>query len=764
MSAAALVCCFVPGFNSLGYYSALLMGALGSLLGLSLGALEAHRLQVGATSSHRLMGSVACSAWILLAPPLVILSLNALFVPNCDLVEGAAFYAMSAGLGILFATQIGAVCTLVFGGRARGVIGALVVGLLWTAKDCLHLFTDPPIFVFNPFFGFFSGAIYDDVIAIDGRFLWFRVASLVQVAWMWSFMHLGWHEGEWSIAGLRARGVRSNTRLWATFALLSFLCGGLYGARSTIGYEIDQAAIERALGGRLESDTITLIYDRTSIEPDRAERLMWDARFRLHQLGELLEEEEIAPFTLFLYGSPDQKRRLMGASRVQLAKPWLRQAHIHNSTYGNKTLAHEMAHVVLGMYSSAPLYVPARWGVLVNAGILEGAAVALEPPSSRFNVHEKSAAMRRLGLAPDLHLLLGPEGFWSQSASRSYTLTGSFLKWLHRKRGADAFKAIYGSGDFESVYAGSLDSLVSSWERWVDDQAVSAELLAWADYAYRGAGVFYRVCPLEIARLNDSAGRLLASGRDSEAVEVLEQIVDHLPQDPGSLLQLASLKAQTETPAALDALTEEVLAIEDLPILIRARFQELRADTRWRHGDTHGAEAIYSELSSLPLTPERLRLVRLKRDVSLSQDLEPVYGPYLLGGARDAQVDLLYLTEATSDLPREPIATYLLGRRTLQTGDAEGAIGPLKTSLALLEDDATRGAISLDTAQGVEAEAWRLLAHALLHTRALLDAEAAFARASHLSRTSEHRAMNLDWAARASWLRTHRELQEQGVF
>jgi cytochrome c-type biogenesis protein CcmH/NrfG len=127
-------------------------------------------------------------------------------------------------------------------------------------------------------------------------------------------------------------------------------------------------------------------------------------------------------------------------------------------------------------------------------------------------------------------------------------------------------------------------------------------------------------------------------------------------------------------------------------------------------------------------------------------------------------VDLLYLTEATSDLPREPIATYLLGRRTLQTGDAEGAIGPLKTSLALLEDDATRGAISLDTAQGVEAEAWRLLAHALLHTRALLDAEAAFARASHLSRTSEHRAMNLDWAARASWLRTHRELQEQGVF
>lgn len=757
MSAAALACCFVPGFHSLGYYSALLLGALGSLVGLTLGALEAEGRKAGAGSSLGLMAGVAGASWVLLVPPWLILSLNALFVPNCDLLEGTAFYAMSAGLGILFATQIGAACSLISGRSGRGIAGALLIWLLWTIRDCLHLVTDPPIFVFNPFFGFFSGAIYDDVIAIDGRFIWFRVATLVQAAWLWSLLHLGWHEGGWSIAALRSRGLRSAARTWSMFAFLSFLCGGLYGARATIGYEIDQTSIETALGGRMESDTITLIYDAGSIAPEEAEGFLWDARFRLSQLQAILEENQTAPFTLFLYGSPDQKRRLMGASRVQLAKPWLRQAHMHNAATGNGSLPHEMAHILLGTYSTGPLYVPARWGGLVNAGILEGAAVALEPPTARFNVHEKSAAMRRLGLAPDLEPLLGPQGFWTQSASRAYTLTGSFLQWLLRTRGAEAFKSVYGSADFQTVYGSSLETLVATWATWVDDRVISPELLGWADAVYRSPGVLYRVCPLEIARLNDRAERLMAAGRDSEAREILEQIVEHLPDDPGSLLQLASLEARSQTPASVDTLAQVALDMDDLPVLLRARFEELRADVRWRHGDTERAGAIYDELAGLPLSPEHLRRAQLKRDVAMSETLEPIYGPYLLGGTRDPQVDLLYLAEATTDLPTEPMATYLFGRRTFQTGDAKGAIGPLKTSLALLEDPSTRGSIRVDTAEAVEAEAWRLLGRALLDTGALIDGEAAFARASQLATTSEHRAMLLDWAARASWLRMHPE-------
>ncbi len=760
MSAVALICCFIPGFDSLGYFSALIMGGLGSALGLSQGALEASRLQGQARSTPRLLAAVAASSWILLLPPLVILSANALFVPNCDLLEGAAFYGMSAGLGVLFSTQLGAACALITGGAGRGAVVALMVGLLWTGRDVFHLYTDPPIFIFNPFFGFFSGAIYDDVIAIDPRFLWFRLGSALQVAWLWAFLQLGWHEGEWSLAAIRAQGVQSRARLWGVFALLSFLCGGMFGGRAAMGIEMDQTAIEAQLGGRLESGPITLIYDRGTTPPEEAERLMWDARFRLDQLKDRLQRDSVEPFTLFIYGSADQKRALMGARRVHLAKPWLRQAHIHRLAVGDRTLAHEMAHVLLAAYAPGPLHVPAERAVLVNAAILEGAAVALEPPAGRFNVHEKSAAMRHLGLAPDLHQLLGPDGFWAQSAARAYTLSGSFLRWLYGRHGAEAFTALYGTMDFQEAYGADVDELIEQWQTWVDDRPISPELLAWADVTYRRAGVLHRVCPLEIARLNDEANRLLQSGQRSAAIEALEAVVGHLPGDPSSVLRLASVLAITEAPAIIESLVAESLAIEDLPAILRARFHEVLADARWRHGDTRGAADVYGELALTPLSPEHARSVKLKRDVCLSPELEPVYGPYLLGGLRDPQVDLVYLTEATADLRGEAIATYLLGRRTLQAGDAPGAIGPLKTTLARLENSENRGSIGLDTSQAVELEAWRLLGHAQLNAGALLDAEAAFARAAQLSTSTEERATNLDWAGRASWLRTHPDRRE----
>lgn len=764
MGIVALVCCFLPGFDSLGYFSALVIGAAGSTLGLVLGALESQRVRATEAAPVAVLKATVRLALILLAPPLVILSLNALLIPNCDLIEGAAFYGMSAGIGVLFATQLGAGCEIFARGGARGAVLALTVALAWTLRDIYHLYTDPPIFIYNPFFGFFSGAIYDDVIAIDDRFLWFRLANLLQLGVLWSLIRLGWHDGGWSVAALSAHGVRSRAKSWMTFAALSFLCGGLYGGRAAIGYEIDQAFIESHLGGRLESGTITLVYDQASIDEEAAERLMWDAQFRLSQLTLELDEDRIEPFTLFLYGSAEQKRHLMGARRVQLAKPWLRQAHMDQTTYGHRTLAHEMAHLLLASYSSPPLYVPAKWGLIVNAGVLEGTAVALEPPSGRFDVHQKSAAMRQLGLAPDLRTLLGPEGFWSQPASRAYTLTGSFLRWLRTTRGPDAFKSLYGSFDFKSVYDDEVEELVSTWEAWVDERPVSDELRAWADATYRRPGVLHRICPLEVARLHEEANDLLGAGKREDALSVLEEIVGHLPGDPGSLLYLATVLSETASPAELDRRLESMLAVDDLPVLIRARFNELQADVRWRRGDLKGAEARYRELSELPLDPAFSRRTRLKRDLCLSPTLEPVYGPYLLGGTRDPEVDLVYLTEAAAEHPKEALAMYLLGRRTLQTGHSKGSIGPLKTTLALLEDDDSRGAIELDTARLLEGEAWRLLGHALLHTGALLDSEAAFARAAQLSTTSGDRAHNLDWAARASWLRTHPDLQKQSVF
>jgi tetratricopeptide (TPR) repeat protein len=731
---------------------------------LVLGALDAHRMAPEANSSGAIFRRVAASMWLLVVPPALILTINALFVANCDLLEGAVFYGMGAGLGVLFAGQLGAASGILTRSRLGGVALALALGLAWTARDLLHLYTDPPIFFFNPFVGFFSGAIYDDAIAVDGRFIAYRLVNAAQLLWLWLFVDLGWSEGRWSVAAIRGRGLRAAGGVWARFAAVSFLCGALFGARAPLGIEMSQEAIEAELGGRLTSGPITLVYDMATLDQEEAERLSLDARFRLDQLLDALEESAAEPMTIFVYGSKDQKRRLMGAARVQLAKPWLRQVHMDRPALGDPKLGHEIAHVLLGTYADTLLRVPARGGLLVNAGLVEGAAVALEPPSGSFDVHSRSAAMRALGHAPRLQRLLGPDGFWSQAAARAYTLTGSFLTWLKQTRGTDAFKSVYGSGDFETVYGEPIEALVADWEAWLDAREISPRLRAWADVIYRRQGVLHRTCPLEIARLEREAANLASAGDIVGAAAILEEVARHLPDSAVKLLRLAALRASSGSSTEALELVETGLALEDTPELIGARFREIRADVLWREGDPAAAAEIYAALAELPLSPDRWRLVALKADVARSPELEPIYGPYLLGGRRDVEIDIVYLTEAAAELQGEPLALYLLGRRTYQAGRPGEAVGPLTTGIRLLERGETRGGIGGRTATAVEREAWRVLGRALLDDGQLMDAEAAFARAAQLSPTTGARASLLDWGARASWLRRQAWLGKHGVF
>lgn len=133
------------------------------------------------------------------------------------------------------------------------------------------------------------------------------------------------------------------------------------------------------------------------------------------------------PIDLYLYRDSAQKRRLMGADRVDMAKPWLRQVNMVLPEYGASVLTHELAHVFAVQFAPAPFGVPMRFGVLPDALLIEGVAVAAEwPLRNGLDPHQWARAMRQLGLAPKLQLLMSPTGFFGQSSERAYTLVSSF--------------------------------------------------------------------------------------------------------------------------------------------------------------------------------------------------------------------------------------------------------------------------------------------------------------------------------------------------
>jgi len=743
MAAATLFACTLPGIGTLHYYSSLVLGLLGGILGGLAGG-SAARVAV-AEGRRPFVAAALAGLWILVPPPLILL-LNGLRVTTCDPLEGLAFYLFGAGAAVLFATQVGAFCGLL-GRRVRSWVALFVaIWLVSIGWDLLHLYRHPPIFAYNAFVGFFSGAIYDTVVKIDDRFVAFRIYNLAQVIALWLFARLAWDP---DARRLRLESLRgAGGRWWAAFGVTVVVVATLFGLRGVIGFEVDRATIERTLGGVIESDRVRLVYDQEVISADEAAALLDDHHYRLDQLDVALGERYPGRVTSYVYGTPDRKRRLMGGSQVHIAKPWLEEIHLGRVAVGHPVIHHELAHVVLGRYARGPFRIPTAWGIFPHMALVEGAAEAFEWDTGPLTPHQWSAAMRRAGIAPRLETLLGPDGFYLQPSSIAYTLSGSFIRWLIDTHGAEPFLRAYCDADFEAAFGVPLTELLVGWERHVDAVEVPPDAEALARARFSGRAVLLRTCPLEVARMERTAAELVAGGRIDEALAVYHRVVGFVPYDPTKRLPILALHARRGEVADARAAHASYLGLEGRNEVFDARAEELLADAIWRAGDAAEAAARYLRLVDVPQDEDRRRSVMVKASVAASSDAEPILGPYLLdsGGAHDEAID--YLIEAVADLPDDLLATYLLGRRLAQARRDEEASRVLVQTLARLDAAPSE---SPAWRSWVVRESWRLLAHAHLRLERFEEAHDAFLQAADRSVHDGTRARHQDWAARARW-------------
>ena len=192
-------------------------------------------------------------------------------------------------------------------------------------------------------------------------------------------------------------------------ALSSVVALGQMG--DAIGFSPSRAGNARALGGEIRSERVVLHYDSEKIEIAEAQRILEDHHFHLERLDEILGEVYRPIVRSFVYSSVEQKRALMGARRVEVAKPWLGEVHLTRPAYGASVVRHELAHVVLGRDAPWPLNLPAQWRLFPHAALVEGAAEALEWSSGDFTLHQWSAALKSLSLGVDIEALMGLMAF-----------------------------------------------------------------------------------------------------------------------------------------------------------------------------------------------------------------------------------------------------------------------------------------------------------------------------------------------------------------
>ncbi|MGB0591946.1 MAG: hypothetical protein ACPGU1_19875 [Myxococcota bacterium] len=744
----------VPGFNILNYYASLALVLPGSLFAAWLGV----HVSRGVTSASqglalRFCEAAAAGLGLSLVPVFVLLT-NAIWVQNCDPAEGFAFYMAGAGASMLFASQVGAASAIAVRGRGAYLVATVCV-LGWVAWDALRLYTEPVIYAYNPFVGFFSGAIYDDVIELDGRYGFYRLFNVSQLLLLWMIVNGLWEPQSRRLCWGHASSFE--LRRWGPLAAALVLTVALGTMGPSVGVMPSRESIAQALGGELRSDRVILHYDVVHITTPEAQRMLADHHFHLERLDQVLGEPYDQVVRSFVYSSPTQKRQLMGARRVEVAKPWLREIHLTRPRFGASVVRHELAHVVLGRDAPGPLHIPAFARVFPHAALVEGAAEALEWSSGDLTLHQWSAALRRLGLEVDIADLMGSDGFYGQPPGKAYTLSGSFMRWLLETRGHEAFRAVYADADFPGAYGESLATLVTAWRGFLDDLKLPPGAEALAKQRFDRKAIFFRPCPLEIARLQVTVLRHVREERDDEALEVARQIIAFVPGDPNTRLRFVALLAYLgRYQEARDEAARVCLGEEDSSVLC-AHFDRLVADAAWRSGHLERAQEGYRAALQAPLPQSVRRVAAIKLAIVSDPDREPILGPYLLGTAMGPEVSdaawvdeaIQYLVAAVSDLPGDPIALYLLGRRLAVEERHRAALGPLRTALGVIE--AANTGLSKETAALMKDELLRIEGIALLVSGEPEAAALRFETLSERSTWTGRAQRYLEWAERARW-------------
>jgi len=746
----ATLALFVPGFDAPNYYSSFALALFGGLIAGPVGVM------VGRNALERRRNPFVAALHAIVVPslaPLVVLLLNGVRVQQCDVFAGILFYGVAVVLTMAFAATLGAGLAALTRRRGLAVVLYYLVWATWVFTEVWHIYRHPAIFAYDPFAGFFSGALYDTVIELDSRLVLYRLNNLAQALLIVSFVRLGWDRLAGRVTRDALRAARPSR--WVALVVSAAVCLGFWMARASIGYEVSRDDIETELGGVIDGPRLRLVYDRKTIPEAEAQALYEDHIYRLDQLA-----AKLGPFpdkiTSYVYGSTDQKRRLMGAAQVYIAKPWLREVHLNRLPYGNAITRHELAHVVLGVFAPDPFDIPTTNLVLgpittpipmPQMALVEGAAETFEWDAGQLTPHQWSCAMRQAQLAPPLEQLLAADGFYKQASDKAYTLAGSFIRWLLDTYGSDKFERVYEHGDFEAIYGRPLAALVADWGTFVDGLAVPADAAGLATGRYTKVAVFYRVCGLDIARRESEAGKLLGKGERDAARALYQEVVDWVPDDPQKRIPLLQLAVGDNDLATAERLFAGYMALEKgRNVVSDAWATELLGDAKWRAGKVADAAALYASVADAPAPEDRKRNVLVKAWVAASSRHAPV-GKYLLDG-QPASLDA-----ASAALPDDPLVKYLVGRRKANEHQNSEAEALLVASVGSLPSDDYAPWIPW-----VRRETWRMIGHARFDLGAYAAAAEAFETFANLTPYGGDRDRYLDWAERCRWKLAHPEL------
>jgi len=525
----------------------------------------------------------------------------------------------------------------------------------------------------------------------------------------------------------------------------------LHTRSGTLGFSVDSEDVEDVLSGRFESPHFIIHYTPSLEMSERIETIADDHEFRRAQLVRDLGVDPPGKITSYFFANADQKARLMGAKNVYMAKPWRHEIYINDKEFPHPVLRHEIAHVMAGAFGD-PIFEVSAGRVLgipvyFNVGLIEGTAVAADWPD-HFNKpltpHQSVKAMLELGMPQPVGRLFST-GFLSLSSARSYTLAGSYLRFLLDRYGVERLQAVYRSGgDFVAAYGKSMAALTGEWRDVIEATVLPEGAAQVIRERFRHKAIFNRPCPHAIARARDSMAEDVAEGDVASAIATARNVCSQVPAEPRYQLSLASLLQHDGKDSEATEIYRRIASdSESISASLRAKALFELASVAMDEHDREKALASLEQVLALPLSDDDRRRGEVMREVLTHGGPAATILQAIFWHGRGKEVDRILLVglaaEAALLEPNYALPQYLMARQIRGRGSPEATVRVLQRVLAL------------PISPLVERESARLLAESAYlagQFDVLAEAAAILVRADQPEVT---RLQGYDWLERSQW-------------
>jgi len=734
--------CTVPLLGLPGLESALVLGvALPSFCAWIAARLARAKLGERTPTAARAIGTSAGAALLVLAVPVMLLTLNGLRVRNCEPIQGFAFIALGPLLGCLLAALWGALCGSL---PVRPGLAQLValLGPLGEIAFALHeLYATPAVFSYGHFFGYFPGSMYDELVSIPWPLLILRMTTVSALFALASLL-IAHRRADTGLLARTPHGGYGALSALGAAALLAVLVAS--GYRKELGQATSREHIIELLGGHHASERCDLYVPR-ELRWDDVRRLADDCDYRVRQMEQFFGVAHKERIAVLAFRNAGEKKALMGAAATNIAKPWRGEIYIEAGEWPHSVMAHEIAHIVAGNVGLGPMRITgALHGLVPDFALIEGVAVAAAWASSApggMTPHQWTRAMIDAGIAPRLRDVVGT-GFLGQQKRLAYTYVGSLVRYIASVDGSRAVRALYMKGDLEAALGTSLEKLEAEWHEHLKLVPFPENAQALAAFRFAGGSVLSTVCPHTRAELKQELGGLLASADDAAAREMCSKVLEIDPSDVGVRATLVGLLSRLGDPKNAHAELAKIASTPGQAAVVGAA-KQLLADEAFRRGDVAAAGALYRELLDAPQDRDALRQLQVKSlatgmsargqklifDMLIGEPGRPIEGASAVYFARELR------SERADGLPH-----YLEGRQLFFQKRFEESVQ--------LHDEALR--LGLPTPE-LNAEAVRVRAVALYAIGKLDDAKRGFQQLAELCERSPalgYGTEALDWLER----------------